>query len=91
MDRLDVLLMFIRPIGFVLIPAWLFAQWFDSALFGAVLGFAYMWNFFKTNENAELAAAFKEVREELDKLHEELESLRNLLALRAVGTRSNDE
>ena len=66
MDGLDLVLLFARPIMFVILPAWGFHELMDEATLGAVIGFAYMWNFFKTNENAELAQAFKEVREELD-------------------------
>ena len=68
MDRMDYMLLFLRPIGFVLLPAWIFHAWIGDAVLGAVIGFAYMWNFMATHENAELAQAFKEVRDELGEI-----------------------
>lgn len=68
MDGLDVLLLFLRPVAFVILPAWGFHEWIGEAALGALLGFAYMWNFMATHENAELAQAFKEVRDELEEI-----------------------
>ncbi len=68
MDSLDNILLFLRPIIFVILPAWGFHAWIGEATFGAVIGFSYMWNFMATKENAELSQAFKEVREQLDEL-----------------------
>lgn len=68
MDTGDIFLLFLRPVGFVILPAWGFHEWMGDAVLGAVLGFAYMWNFLKTNENAQLAVAFREVREELHEI-----------------------
>lgn len=68
MDTGDIILLFLRPVGFVILPAWGFHEWIGDAVLGAVLGFAYMWNFLKTSENAQLAVAFQEVREELDEI-----------------------
>jgi len=68
MDYLDNILLFLRPIIFVILPAWGFHEWIGEATLGAVIGFSYMWNFMATNENAELSQAFKEVREQLDEL-----------------------
>ncbi len=68
MDNLDFILLFLRPIIFVILPAWGFHEWLGDATLGAVIGFSYMWNFMATRENAELSLAFKEVREQLDEI-----------------------
>lgn len=68
MDRIDYMLLLLRPIGFVLLPAWIFHAWIGEAVLGAIIGFAYMWNLMATHENAQLAKAFKEVRDELGEI-----------------------
>ena len=68
MDRLDSLLLVLRPLIFVVLPALGFHLWIEEPTLGAVIGFAYMWNFMATNENAELSQAFKELRSQLDEI-----------------------
>ncbi len=71
MDSFDRLLLILRPATFVILPAWGFHEWMGNATLGAILGFAFMWNFMATNENAELAVAFEELREELDEIKQQ--------------------
>ena len=39
MDSLDNILLFLRPIIFVILPAWGFHAWIGEATLGAVIGF----------------------------------------------------
>jgi hypothetical protein len=68
MTRFDLLLLLLRPIVFVIAPAWGAHEWFREPTLGAIVGFAFMWNFMATSENAQLALALNEVREDLEYL-----------------------
>ena len=68
MDGLDRMLLVVKPIIFVILPAWGFHEWMGEATLGAVIGFSYMWNMLTTSENAQLAIAFREVRAQLDEI-----------------------
>ncbi|MDZ7825376.1 MAG: hypothetical protein U5R48_04245 [Gammaproteobacteria bacterium] len=66
MTRFDLLLLLLRPIVFVILPALGAHEWLREPALGAIVGLAFMWNFMTTSENAQLALAFREIREDLE-------------------------
>jgi hypothetical protein len=68
MDGLDTIFLVIRPIIFVILPAWAFHAWIGEATLGAVIGFSYMWNGMITRKNSQFWQAVIDVQKQLDRI-----------------------